>query len=233
MIPRPFYLPHRRRAATPLAYPGLRMPPHPRIALLALATIAALTLAIAAILDRSSGRSASQSASAGVSATSGFDGAALPAPARARDFTLTDQSGQAVALSRYRGQVTVLAFLYSTCGPTCVVIAQQIRGALDELAHPVPVLFVSVDPGADTPARISSFLARVSLTGRALYLSGSRAHLRAIWRAYGIVPPTTSRAAFERSAAVLLLDRGGRERVIFQLEQLTPEGLAHDIGKLR
>lgn len=209
------------------------MRPHPRIALLALATIAALALAVAAILDRSSGRSASPSASPGASATSGFDGAALPALTRARDFTLTDQSGRAVSLSGYRGRVTVLAFLYSTCGPTCVLIAQQIRGALDELAHPVPVLFVSVDPGADTPARISRFLAQVSLTGRALYLTGSRASLQPIWRAYGVVPPTAGRAAFERSAAVLLLDRGGRKRVIFQLEQLTPEGLTHDIGKLR
>jgi protein SCO1/2 len=207
------------------------MRPQPRIALLALATVAALALAVAAILDRSSG--GSPSASAGASATSGFDGAALPTPARARDFTLTDQSGQTVSLSRYRGRVTVLAFLYSTCGSTCVLIAQQIRGALDELAEPAPVLFISVDPGADTPARISSFLARVSLTGRALYLSGSRARLQPIWRAYGVVPPAPSRAAFERSAAVLLLDRSGRERVIFQLEQLTPESLAHDIGKLR
>jgi protein SCO1 len=127
----------------------------------------------------------------------------------------------------------VLAFVYRTCGPTCVLIAQQIRGALDELTRPTAVLFVSVDPGADTPARISSFLARVSLTGRARYLTGSRASLQPIWRAYGVVPPAASRAAFERSAAVLLLDRSGRERVIFQLEQLTPESLAHDIGKLR
>jgi protein SCO1 len=211
------------------------MRPHPRIALLALATVAALALAVTAILDRSSGRSASPSASAGASAsaTSGFDGAALPTPARAREFTLTDQSGQVVSLARYRGQVTLLAFLYTTCGPTCVVIAQQIRGALDELAHPVPVLFVSVDPAADTPARISSFLARVSLSGRALYLTASRARLQPIWRAYGVAPPSAGRAAFERSAGVLLLDRSGRERVIFQLEQLTPESLAHDIGKLQ
>ena len=208
------------------------MRPRSRIGLLALATVAALALTAAAILDRSTGRSASPAASSGASGSSGFDGAALPTAAPARDFTLTDPSGRTVSLSRYRGQVTVLAFLYTTCGPTCVLIAQQIRGALDELAHPVPVLFVSVDPGADTPTRISGFLAQVSLSGRALYLTGSQAALRPIWRAYGIVAPTAGRAAFERSAGVLLLDRSGRERVIFQLEQLTPEGLAHDIGKL-
>jgi hypothetical protein len=32
---------------------------------------------------------------------------------------------------------------------------------------------------------------------------------------------------------VLLIDSRGRERVIFGIEQLTPEGLAHDLEKLR
>ncbi len=71
-----------------------------------------------------------------------------------------------MSLSSYRGQVVVLAFLYSTCGATCTLIAQQIRGALDELPQPVPVLIVSADPAADTPASVARFLARVSLTGR-------------------------------------------------------------------
>jgi len=216
----------------------------PVIALLALA------LALAAILDRpstrspagarASGSTASPGAVAGeapaastASSTSGFDGAALPASTPPHDFTLADQAGRPVSLSRYRGEVTILAFLYSTCGPTCIVIADQIRGALDELPRPVPVLFVSADPAADTPARVSRFLAQVSLTGRVRYLSGSQAALRPIWRAYGVVPATSGRTAFDRSAAVLLLDRSGRERVIFGLEQLTPEGLAHDVRKLQ
>jgi protein SCO1/2 len=209
------------------------MRPRRSTALLALATVVALAVALAAILAGSSGRSPSQSGTSPTSATSGFDGAALPNGAPARDFTLTDQSGHRVTLSRYRGQVIVLAFLYSTCGPTCVLIAQQIRGALDELGSPVPVLLVSVDPQADTPARIARFLTRVSLSDRALYLTGTPATLKPLWRAYHVVTPSSGRSAFERSAAVLLLDRDGRERVVFGLEQLTPEGLAHDIGKLR
>lgn len=215
-----------------------RMPRGSRpILLVATAAVLVLVLVLVVILERPSSRSSGASSPSSAQLTpasgSGFDGAALPATGPARDFTLTDQSGRAVSLGSYRGQVTVLAFLYSTCGPTCQLIAQQVRGALDELPRPVPVLFVSADPAADTPARVSRFLARVSLTGRVRYLTGSRAALQPIWRAYGIVPATSGRAAFERSAAVLLLDRSGRERVIFQLEQLTPEGLAHDIAKLR
>jgi protein SCO1/2 len=166
------------------------------------------------------------------SAGTGFAGAALPASLPVRDFTLEDQSGRRVSLAGYRGQVVILAFISSTCGATCILLAQQIRGALDELPRPVPVLFVSVDPRADTGARVRRFLQKVALTGRARYLSGSSAALRPIWRAYGIVPVTSDRAAFERAASVLLLDRDGRERVVFGSEQLTPEGVAHDVRKL-
>jgi protein SCO1/2 len=166
------------------------------------------------------------------SAGTGFSGAALPASVPVRDFTLEDQSGRRVSLADYRGQAVILAFISSTCGATCILIAQQIRGALDELPRPVPVLFVSVDPRADTRARVRRFLERVALTGRVRYLSGSPAALRPIWRAYGIVPVTSDRAAFERAASVLLLDRDGRERVVFGVEQLTPEGVAHDVRKL-
>jgi protein SCO1/2 len=166
------------------------------------------------------------------SAGTGFAGAALPASLPVRDFTLEDQSGRRVSLAGYRGQVVILAFISSTCGATCILLAQQIRGALDELPRPVPVLFVSVDPHADTGARVRRFLQGVGLTGRVRYLSGSPAALRPIWRAYGIVPVTSDRAAFERAASVLLLDRDGRERVVFGSEQLTPEGVAHDVRKL-
>jgi protein SCO1/2 len=162
----------------------------------------------------------------------GFAGAALPVSLPVRDFTLEDQSGRRVSLAGYRGQVVILAFISSTCGATCILLAQQIRGALDELPRPVPVLFVSVDPRADTRARVRRFLQRVALTGRVRYLSGSPAALRPIWRAYGIVPVTSDRAAFERAASVLLLDRDGRDRVVFGSEQLTPEGVAHDVRKL-
>jgi protein SCO1/2 len=215
-----------------------------RSALLAVATVLAIALAAALVLagcgsstrPASTASSSTTGASDASSATSssGFDGAALPT-APAHGFTLADLTGDGrrVTLSRYRDQVVILAFLYSTCGAPCVVIAQQVRGALDELApHPVPVLVVSADPAADTAARVKSFLAQVSLTGRAQWLTGSLAQLRAVWRAYGITPASAGGAAFANSASVFLLDRTGRERVLFQSEQLTPEGLAHDIDTL-
>jgi protein SCO1 len=209
----------------------MRPPRH--VALLGLATVLVLGLALAVILRGGGGRGSSTEAFSGGAPGSGFDGAALPSTGAAHDFTLTDQLGRSVSLAAYRGQVVVLAFLYSRCGASCVVIAQQIRGALDELPRPVPVLVVSADPAADTRASVGHFLNQVSLSGRVRFLTGPLGQLRSVWRAYRIAPAVRGRAAFERNPAVLLLDGRGRERVLFGLEQLTPESLAHDIRKLQ
>jgi protein SCO1 len=210
--------------------------PRPRVIILSAAAIAVLAVALVLLLSRPTSRpggvSGQGSGPVGTDSVSGFAGAALPAGVPAHDFTLTDQSGRRVSLAAFRGQATVLAFLSSTCGPACTLIAQQLRGALDELGRPVPVLLISIDPAGDTPARVGRFLAQVSLTGRVRYLTGSSRVLRPIWRAYAVRPLGSGRGAFERSASVILLDRSQRERVVFGLEQLTPEGLAHDVRKL-
>jgi cytochrome oxidase Cu insertion factor (SCO1/SenC/PrrC family) len=161
-----------------------------------------------------------------------FAGAQLPAGVRAPGFALADQSGRRVSMADAHGEVTVLAFLSTSCARACVLVAQQIRGALDELAHPPRVLIVSADATADTPARVARFLEQVGLSGRAHYLSGSAQALRSVLLAYGVQPLSAGRTAFERAMEVRLIDGRGRERVLFGLEQLTPEALAHDVRVL-
>jgi len=203
---------------------------------LALGATTALALVLAVILASSTGRGSSSNTAPATGPESSFDGAALPGDIGAPDFTLTNELGHSVSLADYRGQVVVLTFLYSTCGDTCIVIAQQIRGALNELAdehaHPPTVLIVSADPAVDTQANIRSFLAAVSLSGRVQYLTGTLARLRSVWRAYGVKPASAGAQVFDEYAPVLLLDRAGQERVLFESEELTPEGLSQDIRKL-
>jgi protein SCO1/2 len=196
--------------------------------------LAALAFAVVATISGSSNRHGSSSpGTTGTSAgASGIEGAALPPGVRAPSFSLVEPSGRRISLSDFRGQVTAVAFLDSGCAPACVLVAQQIRGALDELRRPVPVVLISVDPAADTPARVAAFLRSVGLTGRAHYLSGPAAALPSVWRSYRITTPDAGRRAFESALTVILIDGSGHERVLFQQEQLTPESLAHDIGKL-
>jgi protein SCO1 len=233
----------------------LSMRPAPRLRLTSAsrgrslaAALAATALALAALAGCSTGGSggsgtsngsgtgADAAASAGGPSATGFDGALLPGDVSPHEFTLTDQYGRRVSLRALRGRVVILAFLYTASKTTAPLIAQQIRGALDELesqASGVSALAVSVDPAADTPAHIRAFLRENSLTGRLDYLTGSLAQLRPIWRGYHVVPAGAGPRAYEEGAFVVLLDRAGAERVDFPLEELTPEALAHDVRKLQ
>jgi protein SCO1 len=206
------------------------------LALSALAAVVAAAVVLAVALSGSSGNSSSASTSVSAGAESAFQGAPFPAGISAPGFTLRDQDGDRVSLSEYRGRVVLLTFLYSTCGDTCVVIAEQIRGALDELgeahARLPAVLIVSADPTADSPAHIKRFLGEVSLSGRAQYLTGSLTQLRSVWQAYAIKPASVGASKFDEYAPVLLLDPSGHKRVLFESEELTPEGLSHDVGML-
>jgi protein SCO1 len=160
----------------------------------------------------------------------GFAGALSPPDIPPKDFSLTDEDGKRVSLPDYRGQVVVLTFMYSTCQDTCPVTATTIRGALDELGHDVPALAVSVDPAHDTPDTAEAFLVKRGLSaGRMHFLLGTRPQLQPVWKAYGIQPQGKG---FEHTARVVLIDKRGRQRVAFPVEQLVDRDLAHDIRKL-
>jgi protein SCO1/2 len=208
-----------RSHTLPLVRPKLR------VALLAASTILAIVLIAAIVFGGSSGKSTFLGGD--------FEGAVFPPGVHAHDFTLTNQHGQEISLSSYRGKVVMLAFIFSTCH-TCVLVANQVRGALDELeGDPRPtVLFVSTDPRADTHASVERFMNATSLNGRAQYLVGTAKQLQPVWRAYAISPASTGKTAAEAGTTVLLVDRHGIERVGFEVEQITPEGLAHDIRLL-
>jgi protein SCO1/2 len=197
------------------------MPARIRLAIFVTATLAMIAAAGITLLGRGGEGGGDSVAFAG----------ALRPDIPPRDFRLRDEDGDPVSLSAYRGRVVVLTFMYTTCKDTCPLTATQIRGALDDLEQPPPALAVSVDPANDTPGRAREFLFQRGLShGRMRFLLGDRAQLQPVWKAYGIRPHGT---AFDHSAYVLLIDRHGRQRVGFPVQQLTPEGLAHDIRRLQ
>ncbi|HEX3692618.1 MAG TPA: redoxin domain-containing protein [Solirubrobacteraceae bacterium] len=172
------------------------------------------------------------------SSSDAFDGAAYPPGIRAPAFTLPDFGGHDVSLGAQRGHVVALVFLPGDCR-TCLLVAQQLRGSLDELeSHSsgganIHTLFVSTAPGSDNPLRARAFLTKAALLGRASYLLGDEAQLRPVWRAYHVAAAASAgQRAAEDAVTVLLIDRRGVERVGFGIEQITPEGLSHDIRAL-
>jgi protein SCO1/2 len=158
-----------------------------------------------------------------------FAGANRPPDMPRTDFGLRDEHGKAVRLADMRGTPVVVTFLYTTCRDTCPLTAQQIRIALDDLGHDVPVVAVSVDPANDTPRRARAFLLDQGLQGRMRWALGSAGELQRLWRAYGIQPQSEDA---EHTASTILLDGRGVQRVGFAASVLTPRALAHDIAKL-
>ena len=160
---------------------------------------------------------------------SGWAGFVRPPGAVAPDFTLRDQDGKLATMGQYRGRPVAVTFVYSTCEDTCPALVDQVRGALDDTDADVPLLAVSVDPAGDTPASARRFLNERRMTGRARFLLGDRQRLAPVWKGYGVQP---QRGELDHSAAVVLVDAQGRQRVGFPYAELTPEALAHDIRRL-
>ncbi len=205
----------------------------PHFILPAVCAILAVALALAIVFGDGHSGSSTSSSTPNANHNGNFEGAAFPPGVRAHEFTLTNQRGQRVSLSAYSGKVVVVAFLFSKCR-TCVLVADQVRGALDEVesTRGIATIFVSTDPQVDTRASVSRFLSETSLSGHVEYLTGTPQELQPIWKAYAIPPVSAGRYASEEGSTVLLIDHNGSERVGFGLEQITPESLAHDIRLL-
>jgi protein SCO1/2 len=168
----------------------------------------------------------------GRSTHSEFVGPTMPPHVLADDFTLTDQNGHRVSLAADRGKVVVLTFIHSLCHDTCPFMVEQIKGALNDLpgnGRDIPTIGVSVAPAEDTVHNRKAFLAQHEMTGRIAFVNGPLREMRQVWHHYYIQPVTPK---VDHSTFVILIDKHGYERVGFAADQLTPEGLAHDIRVL-
>lgn len=116
-----------------------------------------------------------------------FHGTQFDPPRPIADFTLTNQDGQPVRLSDYRGKLVVLFFGYTHCPdvcPTTLARLNQVMRALGDEGGAVQVLFISVDPERDTPAVLKQFLSHFNpaFTG----LTGQAEQVRAVTQAFGV-----------------------------------------------
>jgi cytochrome oxidase Cu insertion factor (SCO1/SenC/PrrC family) len=100
-------------------------------------------------------------------------------------FELTDHTGHRRTDADFHGKLVVLYFGYTYCPDVCPTELQSISLALDQLgaaADTVQPLFITVDPGRDTPARLADFVS--SFHPRLIGLTGSLAEIRKTAIAY-------------------------------------------------
>lgn len=153
----------------------------------------------------------------------------------AEDMELSRFDGSRFRLSETRGSVVLLFFGYTSCPDVCPTTLAELNLALQEIhpdqAEDVTVVFVTVDPERDDPARVQEYVNHFN-TGF-IGLSGTEPELAEVWNRYGIfreIVDGTSAAGYlvNHTARVTLIDRQGNLRVSFGFE--TPvEDIVHDL----
>ena len=92
--------------------------------------------------------------------TDGWHGGLLTEAQPRPDFTLTDTAGRPYAFrEKTAGRLTLLFFGYTSCPDVCPLHMATLSTALDQPDMPRPlVVFVTTDPGRDTPERLREWL---------------------------------------------------------------------------
>lgn len=151
------------------------------------------------------------------------------------------KDGKVVDESDYRGKVTLLYFGYTYCPDVCPLTLSNVAHVLKLLgpsASGVRVLFVTVDPGRDTPAILNQYTAAFGpdVDG----LRGDPDQLASLARRYRVaysVAPHGAGGTYEvtHSSGIYAFDRNGKARLLISsLSSGNPDiaGTASDLRAL-
>ena len=114
--------------------------------------------------------------------------AAGPVPqAPGTPWVLSGTGGQRVSDADFRGRYVLLYFGYTRCPDVCPTTLAAVSEAMHELgarARRVQPLFVTIDPGHDTPADIRAYVGRFG--GGLIGLTGTERQIGAMERDYWV-----------------------------------------------
>jgi protein SCO1/2 len=152
--------------------------------------------------------------------------AVYPAPRPLPEFVLATQDGARFERAELLGRWTLLTFGFSNCPDACPTTLTELAFANRELralpARRAPrIVFVSVDPARDTPARLASYLPQFDRGF--IGLTGAPATLEELERAFGaaaiIGRPVDGSYGVEHTSAVYLIDPEARLAAVFPAPQ--------------
>jgi protein SCO1 len=112
----------------------------------------------------------------------GAGGASIGGP-----FTLTEGSGKQVTDRDFRGKYLLVYFGYTYCPDVCPTTLNEVAAAMDKLgpkAARLQPLFITVDPGRDTPDVVKSYTAAFS--PKLIGLTGTEAQIASVAREYRV-----------------------------------------------
>ena len=158
-----------------------------------------------------------------------------PAP----EFTLRDPAGALVRLSDLRGQVVLVAFIYTSCTTTCPILSQQMATVQKRVAHDkglrgrVTLLSITVDPSRDSAAKLGSYASALGADPAAWkFLRESPEALAPVLAAYREWTRAMPDGDLDHPARVHLIDADGQLREIYSLAFFNPQQALIDIRSL-
>jgi protein SCO1 len=148
----------------------------------------------------------------------------LPVIRSAPDIALRDAGDRPVALSRLRGDIVLVNFIYTTCTTTCPLLTQRMAILAERLKKaglwPDRVSFVSVtvDPERDSAAALSDYAGRFNAVDPAWhFLRDTPQRLQAVLDAYDEWTRPLPGGEIDHPARLYLIDRRGAIREIYAL----------------
>ncbi|MEJ7805107.1 MAG: SCO family protein [Telluria sp.] len=158
-------------------------------------------------------------------------------PRVAPEIVLPSSHGE-FKLSRFLGKVVVLEFGYTTCVDVCPVSLAALADARKKLGAAgadVQVVFISVDPARDTPARLKKYVA--TFDASFIGVTGTQTQIVALLTSYGI--SAAKRVAggdaknyfMSHSSYLYFIDRKGMQRAMMPFGRPSAE-MVHDLKLL-
>jgi len=127
-------------------------------------------------------------------------------------FALTDQHGQQVTLADFDGRPVIVAFVYAHCETVCPAIVSDVLESRQLARGPRPaVLFVTLDPWRDTPARLPAIARAWGLDDEVRVLSGEPETVEQVLNAWRVPRARNMRTGdISHPALVYLISPAGR-----------------------
>lgn len=154
------------------------------------------------------------------------------------EFRLTDERGETVTEEAFLGRPTAVFFGYTHCPDICPITMGKLRMAIGqmpaELQDDVQVLFVSVDPERDDPARLTEYTA--SFGPQFVGLTSDEESLKALTKRYRAtfsyeMPDEQGDYLVSHPSAVYVFDGKGRARLLMRNDD-PAQAIASDLERL-
>ena len=136
-----------------------------------------------------------------------------PAP----DIKLTNQFGQPMSLSQFRGRVVIVAFSDSECTTVCPLTTQSMllaKRLLGKAGNNVQLLGVDANPRATSVADVLSYSQAHGMVNQWDFLTGSLAQLKATWAAYHIAVQIQS-GQIDHTPALYVISQQGKLQKVY------------------